>query len=95
MSLPPIPSPRDADFFVSNNGPEAHEDLTIAETLEIMRAPSGHRPGEQCFLTGQGRYRWVPDARVESFIASCGALHPSDYLVANGISWELRFFGGF
>ena len=95
MSLPPIPAQRGTDGLDPVCGPAPHEDLTIGEILETMRVPSRDRPGEQCFLTEKGEHHWIPDDQVASFTAASGALHPSDYQVANGISWELRFFSGF
>ena len=77
------------------DAPAPHEDLTIAEHLEMMRVNGEQRPGEQCFLNERGEKRWVADSEVKRFVRRVGALHPSDYEVANGSDWTLNFFSGF
>ncbi len=86
---------RGTEVFVSSNGPDAHEDLTIAETLELMCDSSQSRPGERCYIRGNGQQYWISEDQVERFTSYFGALHPSDYEAVHGNSWELRFFSGF
>ena len=76
----------------SQQGPAAHEDLTIAEQIENMRVTGEHRPGEECFLDSHGEKHWVPTEDIRGFIRSFGAEHPSNYLAKHGISWEADFF---
>ena len=73
-------------------GPEAHEDLTIAEHLESMRIDGEHRPGEQCFRGPHGAHCWVEDAVLKSFLAESGAVHPSDFLTSHGTEWDTVLF---
>ncbi|MES2920923.1 MAG: hypothetical protein V4819_05230 [Verrucomicrobiota bacterium] len=75
-------------------GPAAHEDLTIAEQLQIMRVPGEHRPGEQCFRNCHGEHLWVGENEVQRFVAVHGADHSSDYLNSHGADWQEDFFSG-
>lgn len=77
---------------VPSNPPPAHEDLTIAETLETMRTTVEHRPGEQCFVDEMGRFRWIQDADLKDFVGRFGAEHPSNYFAAHGVDWKESFF---
>jgi hypothetical protein len=72
--------------------PAAHEDLTIAETLETMRVNAEHRPGEHCFLNEDGQERWIHDAEFGDFVGRYGAEHPSNYLAKYGVDWKQIFF---
>lgn len=83
---------RSADF--ASGGPAAHEDLTIAEQLEIMRIPDEDRPGEPCFLTACGEKRRAGEREVEHFIHRHGAEFSSNYLLIHGSGWEDDLFGG-
>ena len=78
----------------SRAGPSAHEDLTIAETIELMRVPDEHRPGEECFRTSSGEKRWVASSEVRRFIRRLGAVHPNEYEAEHGEPWEKDFFSG-
>lgn len=73
-------------------GPQAHEDLTIAEELEAMRCPDEHRPGAQCYQDDDGNRHWLNDASVELFISEEGARHSSDYQSIHGTSWQDDLF---
>jgi hypothetical protein len=94
MSLSPSASRELATARIthSGDGPAAHEDLTIAEQLELMRVPGEHRPGEQCLLDSKGEHRWVAESDVMRFIVNHGAEHSSDYLATHGADWEEIFF---
>lgn len=94
MSLsPPAPGElANARITHSGDGPAAHEDLTIAEQLELMRVPGEHRSGEQCLLGSKGERRWIAESEVKRFIVKHGAEHSSDYLAAHGADWEEIFF---
>ena len=91
MSIPP---PRTADLLnpPTGAGPQAHEDLTIAEHLESIRIRDEHRPGELCFSAPDGEHRWFPESEVKNFIASHGADHPSGFLTSQGTDWQHTFF---
>jgi hypothetical protein len=72
---------------MSENPPAAHEDLTIAETLETMRVSGDHRPGDECFRDETGAIHWVSKTRLHQFLKDHGAEHPSNYRSANGVPW--------
>jgi hypothetical protein len=86
-------SPDESDTFIPPTGPPPHEDLTIAELLEIMRDPSQDRPGELCFLDENELPRWVAEVELADFLTSSGALHPSGFLNTHGVDWKIRLFG--
>ncbi len=75
-----------------SKGPEAHEDLTIAEHIQSMRLGSSDCPGESCFINQAGKKCWITDGVVERFIRKSGAMHPSDYQAKNGEEWQSSFF---
>ncbi|RYD46623.1 MAG: hypothetical protein EOP85_07075 [Verrucomicrobiaceae bacterium] len=76
----------------SHEGPDPHEDLTIAEHLETMRKCDEHRPGEVCFHAESGEQHWVEEDQLARFIREFGALHPSNYLAEHGTRWEDDLF---
>lgn len=76
----------------SANGPAPHEDLTIGELLDSMRANGEQRPGEQCFVNEKHEKCCFPDREVKRFIAEYGAEHPSTYLRVHGVDWQEDFF---
>ena len=93
----PFPSPasyelENASTVNPSDGPAAHEDLTIAEQLKMMRVPSEHRPGELCYLDSKDEYRWVAETAMRHFVVNHGAEHSSDYLLTHGADWEDVFF---
>ena len=77
---------------VPGAGPDAHEDLTIADYIHWLRARGEHRPAQLCFHTGDGVTRWLPRRDVAKFVREHGAEHPSDYLLNHRTDWELDFF---
>lgn len=91
-STHPNPEKRAADFAAA--GPAAHEDLTIAEQLEIMRIPDEDRPGQPCFLTASGEKRRAAELQLEHFIHLHGADFSSNYRLLHGSEWEDDLFGG-
>lgn len=78
-----------------SNPPNAHEDLTIAETLETMRAAAEHRPGEECFVDDLGKKHWVRETEIRAFLRDHGGEHPSNFLSANGVPWTHLLFSTF
>lgn len=84
----PVSTPQET----SSNPPAAHEDLTIAESLETMRVADEHRPGECLFVGSNGRQRWISTAELGDFVGRFGSTHPSNYLATHGIDWEDNFF---
>ena len=86
------PNPNAVDELPSGNGPEAHEDLTIAEQLDQMRDPHDRRPGEVCLVSSEGQKYWVSDSALEQFLRDHGAEHSSDYLASHGVTWEADLF---
>jgi hypothetical protein len=86
--------PRHTPTEVPNSGPEAHEDLTIAEQIETMRLESADCPGESCFMNSRGKKCWIANGVVERFVRKLGSIHPSDYRAVNGVEWQSLFFRG-
>ena|SRR6478609_2432088 len=76
----------------SASGPAPHEDLTIGELLDSMRAVGEQRPGEQCFINENHEKCWFPDDRVDHFMAAYGSEHPSTYRRLLGADWKEHFF---
>ncbi|MES2920725.1 MAG: hypothetical protein V4819_04230 [Verrucomicrobiota bacterium] len=74
------------------DGPAPHEDLTIGELLETMRACGEHRTGEHCFVNEKGDARWFDDADVLRFVTEYGSEHPSTYHRLQGVDWQNDFF---
>lgn len=77
----------------SSTGPGPHEDLTIADHLEMMGVEEKRHPGECCFENESGERRWISDQDLEQFIRHFGAVHPSDYFATHGHDWKVTFFG--
>jgi len=75
-----------------HDGPAAHEDLTIAEQLEIMRITEECAPGVDCFLSPDGKITCFPEDEVRNFIAEHGAEHSSNYLKLHDTDWQEDFF---
>lgn len=73
-------------------GPDAHEDLTIADHIHWLRMRNEHRPAQLCFRTGDGVDHWLPTRDVARFVREHGAEHPADYMLNHGNQWELDFF---
>ena len=88
----PTDLPVSAYQETSANPPAAHEDLTIAELLETMRATDEHRPGEALFVGENGKQRWITLPEFGDFIGRFGSSHPSNYLANQGIDWKENFF---
>lgn len=79
----------------ADDGPAAHEDLTIVEHLESMYVAEENRPGEFCFRDGKGRKLWIPETDVNRFVTDCGSEHPANYLTEHGVDWKEAFFRHF
>lgn len=93
LAVEPMPNPPPAyPDIATGEGPQAHEDLTIAEHLGSMRSESEHRPGEQCFLVPDGARHWVEDSVLERFLAENGSVHPSAFLNSHGSDWHMVLF---
>ncbi|MEO5713774.1 MAG: hypothetical protein ABIT37_09835 [Luteolibacter sp.] len=78
---------------IPGGGPDAHEDLTIADYIHWLRARGETRPAQLCFRTGDGASRWLPRHDVARFVREHGAEHPSDYVLNHGTDWERDLFG--
>jgi hypothetical protein len=76
----------------SRTGPPAHEDLTIAETLETTRDAASFTPGSSCFILGNQQRHCVADEVLQQFVKQFGAFHPSDFLSVHGVEWESMLF---
>lgn len=76
-----------------SDGPSAHEDLTIAEILETVRADAGSaHPGQHGYRRDKGKVVWLDQKKADAFLKRHGAEHPGDYQDHHGHDWEDDFF---
>lgn len=82
----------DRSDSIPGAGPDAHEDLTIADHIHWLRMRYEHRPAQLCFRTGNGEKHWLSTRDVARFVREHGAEHPADYILSHGNVWEHDFF---
>jgi hypothetical protein len=75
-----------------NEGPAAHEDLTIGEQIALLATVERNGDGLLTFNDTKGAAWDLPEEHVESFLEEHGHLHSSDYREEHGRRWEEDFF---
>jgi hypothetical protein len=60
------------------SGPQATDDLTIAENLRVWRQEQSGE-GEEVYSDGSDSVFRIPEHRARDFIEQFGPLHPGDY----------------
>ena len=75
-----------------NQGPAAHEDLTIAEQTALLATVQKDGDGMLTFHDPAGKIWELPEEHVGSFLEEHGHEHSSDYRSERGHHWEEDFF---
>ncbi|MCW1925841.1 hypothetical protein OKA05_25000 [Luteolibacter arcticus] len=73
-----------------SSGPQATDDLTIAETLRIWKEAQAEK-GEEGYSDSQHPEFTIPEERAVKFIEEFGPLHPGDYKEKVGKDWRVDF----
>lgn len=81
-----------AENLPKNEGPAAHEDLTISEQIALLATVEKDGDGRLTFHDARGDVWNLPEQHVHSFLEEHGHEHSSDYRVEHGRRWEEDFF---